>query len=101
MKALSITVLILTLSASPAGAAMVTSQDGDSATQCGLTTARLISDASESVIVFPDESPVCLEIADETIDEANLEVIRNVPGIASALRDPSQEFATLLRSTND
>jgi hypothetical protein len=101
MKTLSITALILTLSASPAGAAMVTIQYGDSATQCGLIAARLISDSWESPIVFPDESLVCGEIADETVVEAETEVIHNVPVTAPALKDPSLEIAALLRSTND
>jgi hypothetical protein len=101
MKTFSITALILTLSASPAGAAMLTIQNGDSATQCGLTTARLISDSWESPVVFPDESLVCGEIAEETVDEAKTEVIHNVPVTAPASKDPSLKIATLFRSTND
>ncbi len=100
MKALSISVLILTLLASPAGAAMVTIQNGDRLTRCGLTAARLISEASENGVVFPEESRDCGEIADETVDDAKTEVIGNIPITTRALGDSFLEIVALFRLTN-
>jgi hypothetical protein len=98
MKTLSITALIFALVAGPAGAAVLTIQDGDSAAQCGLSTAHLI-DFSQSGVIFPDESRACRQADDESAEDG-VDVIRMVPASAPARGESSLEIATLSRSAS-
>ena len=100
MKTLSISAILLTLAAVPAHASLLTSQDGDSAAQCGLTAAHLIITGSESSRLFPEDNSVCAESGDETSNELNADVSRAQPA-ARAQVEPILAIATLSRSAND
>ena len=101
MKTLSISALIFTLTATPAGAAMVTVNDGDGAAHCGLTSARLIGDWSERASEFPDELRACAELDNEAAEETKSDRAPNAAVTVPAAVNPSLEIAALFRPAND
>ena len=101
MKTLSITVLTLILTASPAGAAMVTVQEGDSAGQCGVNAARLVVELSDGSIVSPEESRPCGDLGSATGDAVVADADGNTTVALPASEEPGLEIATLFRSTNE
>lgn len=101
MKVLSITAILLMLEAAPAYAGLLTIENGDLATQCGLTAAHLITNGSESSRLFPDDNSACAELGDDAGSESNVDVLRAQPAAVRAQVEPILEIATLPHSAND
>jgi len=101
MRTFSITALILILTASPAGAAMVTVQDGDNAARCRESSARLVVDYSEDSSVSPQELSPCGQTGNESGAEERTAAIGNASVNGRAAVESSPEIATLFGLANE
>ncbi len=61
MKVLSLGAIILAFGVAPVNAGMVTGEDLDQRSQCGLRNARMIVEGSENV-VFPEDVKQCSDL---------------------------------------
>jgi len=100
MNTLSISAILLTLTAVPAHASLLRVQDEDAAAQCGLTGAHLIITGLESSRLFPDDNSVCAEPGDYAGNELKADVLRAQPA-AHVHVEPILAFATLSLNAND
>jgi hypothetical protein len=74
MKILSISAIILAFGLAPVNAGMVSSEELDQRGQCGLKSARMIVEGSESV-VFPDDVKQCGELDGGSGNDSKVEAI--------------------------